>query len=91
MKCQEAIIAGISTTTDTSKEVWKDLKEKYDKASAVSVLQKIRKAFSFQLSGGDPTNEIQKLTAIFACLEQHGFTVPDFIQASILIIAIPQK
>jgi len=51
----------------------------------------ICKAFSFQLSGGDPTSEIQKLAAMFACLEQCGFTVPDFIQASILIIAIPQK
>jgi len=28
---------------------------------------------------------------MFAHLEQHGFTVPDFVQASILIIAIPQK
>ena len=28
---------------------------------------------------------------MFAQLEQHGFTVPDFVQASILIITIPQK
>ena len=28
---------------------------------------------------------------MFARLEQCGFTVPDFVQASILIIAIPQK
>ena len=47
MKCQEAIVAGIPTTADTSKKVWDDLKEKYNKASAVSVLMEIRKAFSF--------------------------------------------
>jgi len=47
MKCQEAIVADIPTTTDTSKKVWKDLKEKYDTASAASVLQEICKAFSF--------------------------------------------
>jgi len=28
---------------------------------------------------------------MFARLEQHSFTVPDFVQALILIIAIPQK
>jgi len=90
-KCQEAIIAGISATTDTSKKVWDDLKEKYNRASAVSVLMEIRKVFSLRLSGGDSTSEIQKLAAMFAHLEQHSFTIPDFIQASILIIAIPQK
>jgi len=91
MKCQEAIIAGIPATADTSKKVWDNLKEKYDKASAASVLMEIHKAFSFRLSGGDPTSEIQKLTVMFARLEQRGFTIPDFIQALILIIAIPQK
>jgi len=91
MKCQEAIVAGIPATADTSGGVWKDLKEKYDKASTVSVLQEIRKVFSFRLSGGNPTNEIQKLAAMFAHHEQCSFMVPDFVQASILIIAIPQK
>ena len=91
MKYQEAIVAGIPATADTFKKVWKDLKEKYNKAFAASVLQEIRKEFSFRLSGGNPTNEIQKLTAMFACLEKRGFTVPNFIQALILIIAIPQK
>jgi len=91
MKCQEVIIVGIPATTDTSKKVWDDLKEKYDKASAASVFLEICKVFSFQLSGGDSTSEIQKLAAMFARLEQHGFTIPDFIQASILIITIPQK
>ena len=47
MKCQEAIIAGIPTTADTLKKVWNDLKEKYDKASAASVLMEICKVFSF--------------------------------------------
>jgi len=61
MKCQEVIIAGIPATADTSKKVWDDLKKKYDKASAASVLLEICKVFSFQLSGGDPTSEIQKL------------------------------
>jgi len=91
MKCQEAIVVGIPTTADTSKKVWKDLKEKYDKASAVSILQEICKVFIFRLSGGNPTNEIQKLAAMFARHEQCSFMVPDFVQASILIIAIPQK
>ena len=91
MKCQEVIVAGIPATADTSKKVWDDLKEKYNKASAASVLIEIHKAFSFQLSGGDPTSEIQKLAAMFAWLEQRGFTIPDFIQALILIMAILQK
>jgi len=47
MKCQEAIVAGISATADTSKKVWDDLKEKYDKASTASVLMEICKVFSF--------------------------------------------
>ena len=51
----------------------------------------ICKVFSFWLSGGDPTSEIQKLAAMFAHLEQCSFTIPDFVQALILIIAILQK
>ena len=91
MKCQEVIVVGIPATADTLKKVWDDLKKKYDKASTVSVLMDICKVFSFRLSGGDPTSEIQKLAAMFVHLEQRGFTVPNFVQASILIIAIPQK
>jgi len=91
MKCTKSVVAGIPTIHTTSKEVWDGLKECFDKASAATVLQEICKAFSFRLSGGDPIDEISKLTAMFAHLEQCGFMVPDFIQASILIIAIPQK
>jgi len=91
MKCSESVVASIPATHQTSKEVWDGLKERFDKASAAVMLQEIRKAFSFRLSGGDPTDEISKLAAMFARLEQRGFTVPDFIQASILIIAISQK
>ena len=47
MKCQEAIVVNIPTTADTSKKVWDDLKEKYNKASAASVLMEICKVFSF--------------------------------------------
>jgi len=75
----------------TLKEVWDSLKECFDKASAAVVLQEIRKAFSFRISGGDPIDEISKLAAMFAHLEQCGFIVPDFVKASILIIAILQK
>jgi len=91
MKCTESVVAGIPAMHTTLKEVWDGLKEHFNKASAATVLQEIRKAFSFRLSRGDPIDEISKLTAMFACLEQCGFTVPDFVQASILIIAIPQK
>jgi len=91
MKCTESVVAGIPMMHMTLKEVWDSLKEHFNKASAAVVLQEICKAFSFRLSGGDPIDEISKLTAMFACLEQCGFMVPDFIQALILIIAIPQK
>ena len=91
MKCTESVVAGIPAMHTTSKEVWDGLKEHFDKASAATVLQEICKALSFRLSGGDPIDEISKLTVMFAHLEQHGFMVPDFVQALILIIAIPQK
>jgi len=91
MKCTESVVAGIPAMHTTSKEVWDSLKKCFNKASAATVLQEICKAFSFSLSGGDPIDEISKLAAIFARLEQCGFTVPDFIQALILIIGIPQK
>jgi len=91
MKCSESVVASIPTMHTTSKEVWDGLKKRFDKASAAIVLQEIRKAFSFRLSGGNLTDEISKLATIFARLEQRGFTVPEFVQALILIIAIPQK
>ena len=39
MKCQEEIIVGIPATVDTSKKVWEDFKEKYNKASAASIVR----------------------------------------------------
>jgi len=48
----------------TSKEVWDGLKEHFDKASAATMLQEIRKAFSFRLSSGDPIDKISKLAAV---------------------------
>jgi len=89
MKCTESVVAGIPVTHTTSKEVWDGFKKCFDKVPAATVLQE--KAFSFRLPSGDPIDEISKLAAMFARLEQHSFTVPDFVQASTLIIAIPQK
>ena len=91
MKCTESVVVGIPVMHTTSKEVWNGLRKRSDKVSATIVLQEICKAFFFRLSGGDPIDEISKLAAMFACLEQHSFMVPDFVQALILIIAIPQK
>jgi len=36
-------------------------------------------------------HEISKLSAIFYCLSDRGFSISDFIHASILIMAIPSK
>jgi len=91
MKCTESMVVGIPASHTTSKEVWDSLKEKFDKASAAVILQEIRSAFSFRLSGGDPMHEISKLSAMFSCLSVQGFSISDFVCASILIMVIPSK
>ena len=64
MKCTESVVASISASDKTSQKVWDSLKAKYDKASVAVVLEEIRKAFGFRLSGGDPTGEISQLAAM---------------------------
>ena len=64
MKCTESVVAGISAGNNTSQKVWDGLKAKYDKASAAVVLEEIRKAFGFRLSGGDPTGKILQLAVM---------------------------
>jgi len=91
MKYTKSVVAGIPATHATLKEVWDGLKERFNKASAAVILQEIRQAFSFRLSGGDPINEISKLSAMFGCLSSRGFTIPEFIRTSILIIVLPHK
>jgi len=91
MKCTESMVAGIPASHTTLKEVWDGLKEKIDKVSATIVLQEIRSAFFFRLSSGDPMHEISKLSAMFSHLLDRGFSIPDFICTSILIMAIPSK
>jgi len=91
MKCTESVVVGIPASHTTSKEVWDGLKEKFNKASAAIVLQEIRSAFSFRLSDGDPMHEISKLSVMFSCLSDWGFSIPDFVHALILIMAIPSK
>jgi len=56
IKCTESVVAGIPASHTTSKEVWDSLKKKFDKVSAAIILQEIQSAFSFRLSGGDPTH-----------------------------------
>jgi len=91
MKCTESMVVGIPASYTISKEVWDSLKEKFDKVSAAVVLQEIQSAFSFRLSSGNPTHEISKLSAMFSRLLDWGFSIPDFVCTSILIMAIPSK
>src|SRR4029077_9180558 len=91
IKCTESVVAGIPADQATSKEVWDGLKEKYDKASAAVVLSEIRSAFGFRISGADPLPEVQKLAAMFQRLAQRGFSIPEFVRASILLMAMPSK
>ena len=55
------------------------------------MLQEIRQAFSFRLSGGDPIHEISKLSVMFGRLSSRGFTIPEFVCAFILIMALLHK
>jgi len=91
MRCTKSVVAGIPVTHTTSKKVWDGLKERFNKASATIMLQEIWQAFSSRLSGGDPINKISKLAAMFGCLSSRGFTIPEFVHASILIMALPHK
>jgi len=91
MNCTKSVVAGIPTMHTTSKEVWDSLKERFNKASAAIMLQEIQQALSFRLSGGDPIHEISKLSAMFGCLSSREFTIPEFVHASILIMALPHK
>jgi len=91
MKCSESNVAGIPMMHTTSKEVQDSLKERFDKAFAAIILQKIWPAFSFRLSDGDLINEINKLAAMFGCLSSRGFTIPELVCSSILIMVLPHK
>ena len=91
MKCTESVVAGMDASDDTSKKIWNALKVKFDRASVAIILEEICKAFGFRLSGGDPTGEISQLAAMLGQLADHGFMVPKFVCASILLMAIPPK
>ena len=88
MKCTKSVVAGMNASDNTSKKVWDTLKAKFDRASVAIVLEEIHKAFSFRLSGVDPTGEISQLAIMFRQLADHRFSIPKFICASILLMVI---
>ncbi|PFH45652.1 hypothetical protein AMATHDRAFT_8857 [Amanita thiersii Skay4041] len=90
-KLSNAIIEEIKDMA-TAKEIWKYLKEKFNKAGSAQVFGDIQKVYAFQIKGNqNPETEISKLALLFTCLKAQGAEVSKFYQAMTLLNAGSMK
>ncbi|PFH44726.1 hypothetical protein AMATHDRAFT_11053 [Amanita thiersii Skay4041] len=70
----------------SAKEIWKHLKNKYNKARSAQVFGDIQKVYTFQIKGNqNPEAEIVKLALLFAHLKAQGAEMSKFYQAMTLL------
>ncbi|PFH45813.1 hypothetical protein AMATHDRAFT_8620 [Amanita thiersii Skay4041] len=76
----------------STKEIWKHLEDKYNKAGSAQVFGDIQKVYAFQIIGNqNPEAEIAKLALLFACLKAQGVEMSKFYQAMTLLNAGSMK
>ncbi|PFH44956.1 hypothetical protein AMATHDRAFT_10351 [Amanita thiersii Skay4041] len=90
-KLSNAIIEEIKDLV-TTKEVWKHLEDKFNKAGSAQVFRDIQKVYAFQIEGNqNPETEISKLALLFAHLKAQGAELSNFYQAMTLLNAGSMK
>ncbi|PFH45310.1 hypothetical protein AMATHDRAFT_9523 [Amanita thiersii Skay4041] len=90
-RLSNAIIEEIKDLSST-KEIWKHLEEKYNKAGSAQVFRDIQKVYAFQIKGSlNPETEISKLALLFAHLKAQGAEISKFYQAMTLLNAGSMK
>ncbi|PFH44719.1 hypothetical protein AMATHDRAFT_11073 [Amanita thiersii Skay4041] len=90
-RLSNAIIEEIKDLS-SAKDIWKHLKDKYNKAGSAQVFGDIQKVYVFQIKGNqNPEAEISKLALLFACLKAQGVAMSKFYQAMTLLNAGSMK
>ena len=76
----------------TSKQSWDDIKTLYGTPGAAGLFVDFKAATHFMISDKDDvTNKYTKLDAIFAHLTKGGLTLPNNVQAMIMLSALPDS
>ncbi|PFH44806.1 hypothetical protein AMATHDRAFT_10784 [Amanita thiersii Skay4041] len=84
-RLSNAIIEEIKDLMST-KEIWKHLDDKYNKAGSAQVFGDIQKVYTFQIKGNqNPEAEIVKLALLFTHLKAQGAEMSKFYQAMTLL------
>ncbi|PFH45822.1 hypothetical protein AMATHDRAFT_8602 [Amanita thiersii Skay4041] len=90
-RLSNAIIEEIKDLSST-KEIWKHLEDKYNKARSAQVFGDIQKVYAFQIKGNqNPEAEIAKLALLFTCLKAQEAELSKFYQAMTLLNAGSMK
>jgi hypothetical protein len=75
-----------------SSTVWDHLETKYGKSTPTTVYKDFKDVLSVRLlADNNPLPAIEKMAASFQCLSEAKVTVPEQIQAMMLLSALPQK
>jgi hypothetical protein len=75
-----------------SSTVWNHLETKYGKSTPTTIYKDFKEVLSVRLlANNNPLPAIEKMAASFQCLSEVKVTVPEQIQAMMLLSALPQK
>ena len=80
-----------SLCAHSSWHTWKNLEDQFGKPGAAMIFTDFKALTAFRLTGGNPALEISKMITLLECLRANHCKFNGFVQAMILLNALPQK
>jgi len=78
-------------TNDTSRTFWTNLKTAFGTASMPAVYADFKQVINIKLTGGNPIPDLERMAMLFRRLTTNSLTLPDNLQALLLLASLPPK
>jgi hypothetical protein len=89
--CITASLRHYRGTNDTSRTFWNNLKTAFGTASMPAVYADFKQVVNIKLSGGNPIPDLERMATLFGRLGANSLTLPDNLQALLLLASLPSK
>jgi len=76
---------------ETSRTFWANLKTAFGTASMPAVYADFKQVINIKLTGGNPIPDLERMATLFGRLTTNSLTLPDNLQALLLLESLPPK
>jgi len=89
--CITASLRHYRSANDTSRTFWMNLKTAFGTASMPAVYADFKQVINIKLTGGNPIPDMERMATLFRRLTTDSLTLPDNLQALLLLASLPPK